>query len=935
MSQTFDIPVDVPWSLVAASPDMMDTTFCDGGFPPTWQSSLAIYAYEPSPNDLPQQLCNQRITYLKVTCSITGFQPSKAEVDALNAIPPPATQIDTVGLGAASAGTVRLTFVKGATSITTAPIFFNATTAAVQTAVNTAIGVGNCMVSGGGSWPAALTFTFSGSYANAPITVTGKATGLTGGTITITPITPAVDVTVPLPTVPADVAENLISDYYACYGVLLNVAVFPSTTTILKGPPVHHNDGFAGAKGPLGSPYTDPQGIIFALENGALLQIKPVPPPSAGPQALDIFGDKMTITLPESTNVVLKIWANSDVTGTVTAFWNGAQVFTAPLVSTAGVQDFPILPSSNSPVTSVVIDPVTGECLLAGLTYDTQAEQPVQLGDYPHIIDFEPKTRDLYQAATDQNEILTASNSNVNAGKSLTNTSSSEMGLGLSGGYGSGNGAGGNATASMTGKWGNTTADGSTTQIDQSRERRETQGSTTNITQQYNLLTGYHAGTNRAAFLMLPRPHTLQATDYRTFVRGLRMIEGIQEFFLIVSRPAALPGICIETSLETGHFPEDVALKPPPPPKLVHQAFPFTITALAPGGDAIGHSFDTSQSFALDPGWTIDPTQGDPGTPGLSIQINPTPPDTIHSIEFIQALMSKVVTATVTHDAVAVKVHISSGNFFSPPPFYESAAACNFMFTVYGIEVQPPPIDIEPVVISPFLVTSRDLCVCINSGVSDDCISIGPLVESGGDPGKASSTRAGDSIAAPAAISARLAAFAKTVGRKKPAANTAKTPPSSAGGPEPAKPGKETVNSSIVYETKLKLPHHLLHSTQLQKSRTPAARELMYQIQHHMLANSRHPRRRPHGAVGFADSDYVCEHLAHHLPKAYLARHIADVKDLPKGVVRALGAKTTIGDVLSLELHRLCTRAKVGLEEAIDVRRALLGLGDKNVNGKK
>ena len=65
MSQSLGLPIDVPWSLIAASPDMMDTTFCDDGFPPPWRSSLAIYAYEPSPDDLPQQLCDQRVTYLK------------------------------------------------------------------------------------------------------------------------------------------------------------------------------------------------------------------------------------------------------------------------------------------------------------------------------------------------------------------------------------------------------------------------------------------------------------------------------------------------------------------------------------------------------------------------------------------------------------------------------------------------------------------------------------------------------------------------------------------------------------------------------------------------------------------------------------------------------------------------------------------------------
>src|SRR5207245_652882 len=93
--------------------------------------------------------------------------------------------------------------------------------------------------------------------------------------------------------------------------------------------------------------------------------------------------------------------------------------------------------------------------------------------------------------------------------------------------------------------------------------RRENQSTTTNLSQMYNLLTGYHAGTNRAVFLMLPRPHTLQPTDHRTFVQGLRMIEGLQDFFLIVSRPRQMSALCIEASLETGHFPEDVVVQSP------------------------------------------------------------------------------------------------------------------------------------------------------------------------------------------------------------------------------------------------------------------------------------------------------------------------------------------------------------------------------------
>lgn len=856
MSQTFDIPVDVPWSLVAASPDMMDITFCDEGFPPTWQSSLAIYAYEPSPSDLPLQLCNQRITYLKVTSSITGFQPSKAEVDTLNLIPIP-VQPD-------------------APDSEKLPPF-------------------------------------------------------------------------PSPSVPADVAEDLIRDYYACYGVLLNVAVFPSTTTVLQDPPVPQEDSFADAADSLPNPFTDGNGLTFSLASGNQLRTALIP--AKGPRALVIPRDRLQIDMPLSTNVVLQMAVRNKLAkGTITYQGSAGPVKIKVPAAAPGVQNVRIV--ASSPITQIVIQQTAEECFLAGLTFDS-GECGVTPDDYPHIIDFEPKTRDLYQAATDQGEILTGSNSSVNAGKSLSNTSSSEMGLGLNASVsGDGYDVGGN----LTGKWGNTTTDGSTTQIDQSRERRETQGTTTNITQQYNLLTGYHAGTNRAVFLMLPRPHTLQATDYRTFVRGLRMIEGVQEFFLIVSRPTAVPGICIEAVLETGHFPESVHLTPPTITTAPSTTVAFTVGAYAPGHNAVAqYSNNTTggspqppqQTFALPSPWVIDTTKGDLATPGVSYAVDPVAGDTPASSEYQQAKQSKNVSVTTAPggDAVTISVIINSHGFDPQNLFLsESPAAAQFVFTVYL--TQPIPADTEPVVVSPFLVTSRDLCVCINSCPKTNCVMIAPLQQVpysqsmgtlDGGSGKAAPAKANEPAAGPAAISARLAAAAKTTGMKKPAANTAKNPPPPAGGSAPAKPGKPaaSLQSSIVYEAKLKLPRHLLHSAQLQKSRTPAARELMNQIHHHMLASWRLPQRRPHGSVGFADSDYVCERLARHLPKAYLARPIGGMKGLSKGVVQALGAKTTVGDVLKLELHRLRTRAKVSLEDAVRIRRRLLGFLEQQTAGEK
>ena len=99
----------------------------------------------------------------------------------------------------------------------------------------------------------------------------------------------------------------------------------------------------------------------------------------------------------------------------------------------------------------------------------------------------------------------------------------------------------------------------------------------------------------------------------------------------------------------------------------------------------------------------------------------------------------------------------------------------------------------------------------------------------------------------------------------------------------------------------------------------------MYQIRHHLLNSWRSPQRRAPGTVGFLESDYLCERLRKRLPKAYLSRPIAEVRGLSKEVVKILGPRATVGDVLKLDLHRLCVFAKVNTEQAIRIRRLLLG----------
>jgi hypothetical protein len=101
-----------------------------------------------------------------------------------------ANTVQTIGLGAASAGTVAIT-IGGQT---TSAIPYNSTTTTVQAAVQalTSVGSGNCTVSGA-TFPGVQTFTFAGGLAKANVAqMTAVGTGLTSGVITIATVTKGV-----------------------------------------------------------------------------------------------------------------------------------------------------------------------------------------------------------------------------------------------------------------------------------------------------------------------------------------------------------------------------------------------------------------------------------------------------------------------------------------------------------------------------------------------------------------------------------------------------------------------------------------------------------------------------------------------------------------------------------------------------------------------
>jgi len=73
-----NLPTDIPWERICVTEDMIDPVVCDKRLPAKWQTSLAVFKFKPE--DEYQLFPNYKITYLKVTATITGYQPLDKEI---------------------------------------------------------------------------------------------------------------------------------------------------------------------------------------------------------------------------------------------------------------------------------------------------------------------------------------------------------------------------------------------------------------------------------------------------------------------------------------------------------------------------------------------------------------------------------------------------------------------------------------------------------------------------------------------------------------------------------------------------------------------------------------------------------------------------------------------------------------------------------------
>ncbi len=73
-----NLPTDIPWERICVTEDMIDPQICDARLPAKWQTSMAVFKYRP--NDEDQLYPKYVMTYLKVTATITGYQPLDKEI---------------------------------------------------------------------------------------------------------------------------------------------------------------------------------------------------------------------------------------------------------------------------------------------------------------------------------------------------------------------------------------------------------------------------------------------------------------------------------------------------------------------------------------------------------------------------------------------------------------------------------------------------------------------------------------------------------------------------------------------------------------------------------------------------------------------------------------------------------------------------------------
>jgi hypothetical protein len=520
-----------------------------------------------------------------------------------------------------------------------------------------------------------------------------------------------------------------------------------------------------------------------------------------------------------------------------------------------------------------------------GALLEVVVAPPVPTGipysQYPYIVDFDPKKREMYEQVTTTGETMSRSLDDVGVKKGKTTTQSHEVKDKVSVGAEAGSsGLGGKLSAgyeSTTTDLNSNSAENIRT-TDAQREGRENLSHTTQVSQLYQLLNSYHLGTNRAAFYVLPRPHTIgggiEDTDptqkIRTFVNGPREIEGIQEFMLIVARPADQDDYCVEAYLETAHLVRTpiaaAADTTTAPLTLDDSSFGSPVISRATDGDwqyivwtttatvtvatPVGYEIDMGRSgagsaFGGAPGYRIDSLNRDPQNPSDDEKFR------FVKLDWDVAPDHVTLTATVVRSFAIHWVQTRQLN-----------ASVQLNATIYLKSKNPAqPVDFT----DQLLLTGRAVCSC------------DPL----------------DMVVIPAG-------------------------------------GAGARDLSITYEKPLASPASLGGRERPELSIRDANR-FSASIRHEMVQSITSPDRYPRGAVDLIDTQLFANTLSAHLqttpdaPNPRLSSWAADGSDIARRVAR-YAPRLTRADLLRVPLPEQVQRFGLSFDEALTLRRALADL---------
>jgi hypothetical protein len=353
----------------------------------------------------------------------------------------------------------------------------------------------------------------------------------------------------------------------------------------------------------------------------------------------------------------------------------------------------------------------------------------------------------------------------------------------------------------------------------------------------------------------------MQPTDFRTFIQGLRIIEGIQEFFLVVSRPIEQTGMSIEVSLETAHFPEDAKVEPPKPEFELSEE-DFIVTASADSSwnwnnECKRLEDEPSATHSVPAGWVIDRSRGDSGHPGISELAN-------NSNAQANESLSGYNYQAVSDATVQIMGKICGDSWSNNTE--EDVARFNRTYRVFMRSERPKPQQSQGTVTVDFLVTHRGLCARYE--MQNGCPAVLPV-------------DTGIQLPFPVVI-----VHEDLLRLQAPVA-------SAFGQRAPVLPAQKEV----------------LRRVQFAMTTTSHARY----------------RRAVGGGVGYLDTDFVARRLRTTIPVTRADRPITEVDGAPAIPEGRPAATATVGELLGLGFAELAARTGLAGGDLVRLRRWLLG----------